>query len=160
METLDIHTPEGAEAWGDVAGRRFVAQHASPPERDDAREAWRAACPETTAPEVFQTFARAFMGRAAAELAAEHADTRAELPDDERAELEHAVTDTLRVSREGRIIGQQEAARQALRASIRYGLDLHARRAAERLCEVQGSLSFARELRPLRVFVDIFEGDA
>lgn len=70
------------------------------------------------------------------------------------------MTDTLRASRAGPILGQQEAARQALRASIRYGLDLHARRAAERLCEVQSALSFARELRPLRVFVDIFPGEA
>ncbi|HVK70366.1 MAG TPA: hypothetical protein VM694_38195 [Polyangium sp.] len=160
MTALDIHTLEGAEAWGDIAGRRFVEQYANPPERDDTREAWRAVCPgEATAPEVFEAFARAFMGRAAAELAAERADT---LAADECAELERAVVDTLRASFAGRILGQQEAARQALRASIRYGFDLHARRAAERLCDVQGALAFfaQEKLRPFRVFVDIFEGDA
>lgn len=161
MNMLDLHTTAGAETWGDVAGRRFVARYASPPERADARAAWRAVCDAPTSAEVFEAFARAFMGRAAAELAAELAHVMTEHSAEERAELERGVMDTLHASREGRLVGQQEAARQALRASIRYGLDTYARQAAERLCEVQGALDAAHGLRPLRAFLfEAFGGDA
>ena len=141
MDALDIGTPEGAAAWGDVAGRRHVARHARPPERDDARAAWLAVCTSSTAPEVFEAFARAFMSRASAELAAENTDALAELPDDERAALERGIQDTLRLAHGcGALLGLQEAARAALRAALRYGCPALAERSAERLCDVQRDL--------------------
>ena len=137
MDALDIGTPEGAAAWGDVAGRRHVARHARPPERDDARAAWLA----VSSSPMPEAYARAFMVRGAAELAAENTDALAELPDDERAALERGIQDTLRLAHGcGALLGLQEAARAALRAALRYGCPALAERSAERLCDVQRDL--------------------